>query len=157
MTAGDWIWAALDLRHRAVYGLMHGTVLCAWIGVGLGLMGRRVGAGALLGAIVGLAAAASFYALAPFMGYSAMFVSWVGLWLGLAWVAGRLLGTPLAVRSGFARAAVAAAGSGLTFYAISGIWMNPSPTPNYFWHLLAWLVAFLPGCVALLVGFRIRT
>ena len=36
MTFGDWFWARFDLRHRAVFGLLHGLALCCAIGAYLG-------------------------------------------------------------------------------------------------------------------------
>jgi hypothetical protein len=155
MTAGDWIWAALSLPHRAVYGLAHGTLLCLWIGAYLGFLHRRIGAAAIGGAGVGLAAAASFYALAPLMGYSAMFLSWMLLWFGLAAVV-RLSARSQTIAPVVMRGLIAAIASGLAFYAVSGIWMRPDPTPNYLWHFGAWAIAFLPGALALLARVRSR-
>jgi hypothetical protein len=91
MTLGDWIWAVLALRHRPQYGLAHGTLLCLWLGLYIGLASGRVVGGLMRGAGVGFLAAGSFYSLAPLMGYSAMFVSWMLVWFGLAIVVATLL------------------------------------------------------------------
>ncbi len=159
MTFGDWFWAAFSLRHLSVYGLVHGLLLCAWIGVFLGRLSGRAAAGAVLGAVVGVLAAASYYAIVPVFGFSAMFVSWVGLWFGLAWMTA-YLGAPSAAhtstRTGLTRGVIAAVGSGLAFYAVSDVWMRPPPVPNYFRNFAVWTVAFLPGALALLVGHRRR-
>lgn len=149
MTAGDWIWAALQLEHRPQYGLIHGTVLCAWMGAYFGLVAGRLVMGKLLGALVGLPAAASFYALMPLLGYSAMFVSWVGLWFGLAALV-QYLSRGGVTRTALTRAFLAAAGSGAAFYAVSGIWMDRPAEVNYAWNFTAWTIAFAPGCLALL-------
>lgn len=150
MTLGDWIWAALRLEHRMAYGLAHGTLLCVWLGAYLGLAAGRHLAGMLLGGLVGLLAAASFYALAPLVGYGAMFVSWIGLWLGLAALVEYLTDSRLTARSAVVRALLAAAGSGAAFYAVSGIWLSRPAQVNYAWNLAAWTLAFAPGCLALL-------
>lgn len=150
MTFGDWLWAALSLRHRMPYGLAHGTLLCLWIGAYMGLVTKRIGFGAVAGAAIGFLAAASFYALAPLLGYSAMFLSWIGLWFGLAWLAQRLFAASASPRQALLRAVIAAFGSAAAFYAVSGIWMRPPPTPNYAWNFAAWTIAFLPGSAALL-------
>jgi hypothetical protein len=150
MTFGDWVWATLALRHRPQYGLAHGTLLCLWMGLYLGVLSRRVVLGLAGGTLVGLLAAASFYALAPFFGYSAMFLSWMLLWLGLVGLAARLLGTRLSGVNWGACAFVAALGSGASFYAVSGIWMGASGPPYYAWHFVAWTIAFLPGALAML-------
>ena len=152
MTLGDWIWAVLSLRHRTPYGLAHGTLLCLWMGLYLGWIGQRVAIGAIGGAAIGFLAAGSFYALAPLVGYSAMFASYMLLWFGLMAVAeyalsGRVKGAGWALRGVFAAIASAAA-----FYAVSGIWMNPPRPPNYLWNFTAWTIAFLPGAVAMLWG-----
>jgi hypothetical protein len=85
---GDFIWAAGNLRHRPEYGLTHGTLLFLAVGLFLGVLARRPAAGAMWGAALGFMAAGSFYVLAPMVGYSAMFVVWIAIWLGLAvWLA----------------------------------------------------------------------
>lgn len=150
-TLGDFVWARYVPDHRAVFGLAHGTLLCLGIGSYLGLLRRRPARGALGGAAVGLLAAAGFYALAPLAGYAAMFPAWMGLWVGFALIDARVLrglrpsGEPLA------RGLLAAAGSGLAFYAISDIWIRPQPGgPRYAYNFLCWTAAFLPGFLALL-------
>lgn len=155
MTAGDWIWAVLQLEHRPQYGLAHGTALCLWMGAYLGLLAGRIVMGILLGGVVGLLAAASFYALAPLLGYSAMFISWVGLWFGLAAVVQFLAGRGLATKAALTRAVLAAAASGVAFYAVSGIWMARPAEVNYAWNFAAWTIAFTPGCLALLCCTRV--
>lgn len=154
MTFGDWFWAAFQVRHRPVYGLIHGLLLCAWIGLYLGLLAGHPLRGMAWSALVGLLAAASFYALVPLVGYSAMFASWVGLWFGLAWVAASLMGAAGVARVALLRGTVAAIGSGLAFYTVSDIWMNPPAAINYGWSFVVWAVAFLPGTLALLVASR---
>jgi len=152
-TLGDFLWARFIPAHRPLFGLLHGTALCLAIGLFLGAVRGHPLRGALVGALVGLGAAGGYYLLARLMGYAAMFVLWMALWAAFGLLAGRGLGEP---RSGtgeaLARGALAAAGSGLAFYAISGIWTSPAPGgPDYADHFLRWSVAFLPGFLALLV------
>lgn len=153
----DFAWARLSLPHRVVFGLAHGTLLLLALGLYLGALRGRPGRGAAAGALVGLLAAASFYALAPLLGYAAMFVSWMALWIGFALVDARLSGAAGAggSRTALARGLLAAVGSGLAFWAISDIWLAPSPGgPRYAWNLVCWTLAFLPGFAALLVPAR---
>jgi hypothetical protein len=155
-TLGDFIWARFVSAHRALFGLIHGTVLLLALGLFLGVLRGRPGRGALWGAVVGLLAAASFYALAPFLGYGAMFVSWMALWIGFALVDARLRGAVHA-REVLARGLIAAVLSGAAFYAVSGIWTRPAPGgPDYAFHFLCWTIAFLPGLSALLLRDRAR-
>jgi hypothetical protein len=150
-TLGDFIWARFVPRHRPVLGLVHGTVLLLALGLFLGLVRGSPARGALMGGAVGLLAALSFYALAPFLGYGAMFVSWMALWLGFAFVDARLRGA-VDSREVLVRGVLAALLSGAAFYAISGIWTRPAPGgPNYAFHFLCWTIAFLPGLAALLL------
>ena len=150
-TFGDFVWARYVPTHRAVFGLFHGTLLLLAQGLFLGLLRRRPAPGALGGAMVGLLAAASFYALAPLLGYAAMFASWMALWIGFAFLDARLRGG-VPWRESLTRGLLAAVGSGLAFYAISGIWTNPAPGgPRYAYHFLCWTIAFLPGFAALLL------
>jgi hypothetical protein len=155
-TLGDWVWARFIPAHRALLGLSHGTLLLLVLGLYLGVLRGRAIAGALGGALVGLLAAASFYALAPLLGYAAMFASWMALWMGFALLDGRLRGH-VATREVLIRGLVAAVGSGLAFYAISGVWTSPAPGgPRYGYNLLCWTIAFLPGLAALLLRDRSR-
>jgi hypothetical protein len=154
-TAGDILWFELPLPHRVVYGLAHGTLLFLAIGLYLGALTARPVQGATGGALIGFGAAATFYLLAPFAGYAVMFGIWMGVWVLLAllqqWLAAPSAGRFTVLARGFA----AAAGAGLAFYAISGIWRSPPPGGrNYGVHFLSWVVAYLPAFGALL--FRRR-
>lgn len=154
-TFGDWAWARYRVRHTAIAGLLHGGLLLLGLGLHLGLRRGRPLRGALGGGAVGLAAAASFYALAPWLGYSAMFPAWMGLWLGFALLDARALRAAVPLREALARGALAALGSGTAFYAISGIWTRPRPGgPDYAYNFLCWTLAFLPGFLALLLERR---
>lgn len=152
-TLGDFIWAGLGLRHRIPYGLTHGTLLFAGVGLALGTVARRAGAGILAGALLGFAAAGSFYLLFPILGY-AMFAVWFLVWVALA-----LLYDGLGPRAGLAsaigRGLAAGIVSGIAFYLISGIWFPFDPEGwDYLVHFGAWTLAYLPGFAALLVGHR---
>ena len=154
-TLGDFVWARFVSAHRAALGLLHGSLLCLAIGLHLGVLRGRPVRGALGGAAVGLGAAAGFYALAPFLGYAAMFPCWMAFWIGFAVLDARGLRGARAGREALARGLFAALGSGAAFYAISGIWTNPRPGgPDYAWNFLCWTIAFLPGFLALLAGGR---
>jgi hypothetical protein len=151
-TLGDFVWARFIPRHRVLLGLTHGVLLLMSLGAWLGLHRHRPGFGATGGALVGLAAAGGFYATAPLLGSSALFPSWMALWIGFAFLDARMRGG-LSGREILARGALAAGGSGLAFYAISGIWTRPSSAgPSYAFHFVCWTVAFLPGFAALLLG-----
>ncbi len=148
-TLGDFIWAAGNLRHRPEYGLTHGTLLFLAIGLFLGMLAGRPAAGAMWGAALGVLAAGSFYVLAPMVGYSAMFVVWIAIWLALAVLDVRQVGLGAVL----GRGAAAAVTSGTAFYAISGIWRPFDPQGwDYAVHFGAWTAAYLPGFGALLIS-----
>ncbi|HEY4581026.1 MAG TPA: hypothetical protein VIG89_08320 [Candidatus Acidoferrales bacterium] len=151
-TLGDFIWATWIPRHRVPYGLTHGAALFLCVGLFLGtLAGKRV-AGALGGALIGFAAAGSFYLLAPVAGRWSMFVAWFGVWTALGLLNERLeQGSGIA--SAVARGVLAAVVSGAAFYLISGIWRPFNPQGwDYLVHFGAWMLAYLPGFAALLVA-----
>jgi hypothetical protein len=153
-TIGDAVWAEGHIRHRVVYGLLHGAALCLCIGAFIGVRAGRPAAGALAGPLVGLLAAGGFYLLAPTMGIAAMFPMWMLFWIcfGLLEPALRGVARPM---SGAGRGIVAALFSGAAFWAISGIWTRPSPGgPSYAWHFACWTFAFLPGFLALFAAAR---
>lgn len=149
MTLGDFVWASQLLPHRTAYGLLHGAGLCLALGLALGAPAKRPLTGAIGGLVVGILSAASFYVLAPLMRYSAMLVSWMLLWILLA-LLDRMLQRGASVASALIRGVLAAVGSGIAFYAISGMWRDWNPqTINYVDHFLRWAIAFLPGFLAL--------
>ena len=152
-TLGDFIWAAGNLRHRPEYGLTHGTLLFLAIGLFLGILAHRPAVGATAGAALGFVAAGSFYVLAPMVGYSAMFVVWIAMWLALAVLYARLSERQVGWGAVLGRGAAAAVTSGIAFYAISGIWRPFDPQGwDYAVHLGAWTAAYLPGFGALLIS-----
>ena len=123
-----------------MYGLAHGAILFLCMGAYLGSLHKQTLRGALYGAAIGLAAAGSFYLLAPVAGYSVMFFVWAFVWIALAFVAG----APLA------RGVLAMIGSGVGFYLISDIWRPFNPEGwDYALHFLSWTIAYLPGFLAL--------
>jgi len=148
MTAGDWLWAALRIQHRAAAGVAHGAVMCLAIGIAIGIRaGRRVPA-AIAGPIIGAAAAATFYLLAPSLGWGAMFPAWMLLWIlfaALQWLLARGEGIGAALKRGV----LAALLSGFAFYLISDIWIHEAAHPSLLVHVAAWTFAFLPGFAAL--------
>ena len=154
MTLGDYVWAALHLRHRMAYGLVHGAAVCLAIGAAIGLRERRLAGGVVAGPVIGLIAAGGFYALAPWLRYSAMFPMWMVFWVCFALLQSWLR-TERGFRPAVVRGLVAAILSGLAFYAISGIWTRPSPDgPRYLVNFASWTFAFIPGFLALLVARR---
>ena len=154
-TAGDFIWATWITSHRAVYGMAHGILLFVVAGFVLGVPAGRPAAGAFTGALVGAFAAGSFYVMAPLLGYSAMFLSWVLLWLALAVANARLNARSARLSEVATRGAIAAVTSGIAFYFISGIWRPFNPAGwDYAVHFAAWTIAYLPGFAALMVGAR---
>ena len=162
-TLGDFVWANWQVRHLALYGVLHGMAIFMAIGFILGVrrgMGRAA-AGAGLGVIAGALAAGSFYAMRPLLGYSAMFASWMLVWIALGAI-GTMLAVPnsssimagLLLRRALTRGVAAALLSGAAFYAVSGMWMpfNPQGWGDYAEHFARWTAAYLPAFAALLVG-----
>ena len=154
---GDFLWAGSSLRQRVVYGLVHGALICLCIGAFVGWDARRTAAGAAAGPIIGLIAAASFYAMAPAFGYYAMFPAWMVFWICFAVLQKTLRRERRwgpAILAGLAAAVLA----GAAFYAVSGIWIRPlRGGPNYLYNLGAWTFAFFPGFAVLFARPTERT
>ena len=165
-TMGDFVWANWRVRHLMLYGVLHGMAIFLAIGL---FLGARTGApllGGMAGVAAGAAAAGSFYIMAPVMGYSAMFVSWVLVWMALGLInlgltlratapqpgVGSVSATFRALMTkGLGRGVVAALASGAAFYVVSGMWFPFNPAGwDYAVHFASWTVAFLPGFTALL-------
>ena len=152
-TAYDFAWTTWIPRHRAVYGLVHGMTLLSAAGAVLGWKARRLLVGLVGGAIAGLVAAASFYAMAPLLHMAAMFPAWMLLWLMFGALNNVLRGQPPVSMEMLVRGGAAAFASGAAFWAISGIWLEHRPGgPNYAWNFLCWTFAYFPGFAALLLS-----
>src|SRR5438552_18426554 len=80
-TLGDYLWANVLPHHRPLYGLAHGTLLFLTVGWCLGIAARRPMIGAAGGAAIGFSAAAGFYLLQAVIGYTGLFVMFVGPWI----------------------------------------------------------------------------
>jgi hypothetical protein len=149
MTFGDYLWATWQVRHKVTYGLLHGAAMCLCIGAVIGARARRVATGALVGPLIGVAAAGAFYLLAPLMRMMAMLPAWMLFWILFALLQHGLLRAEPVGRA-LARGGAAAVLSGAAFYAISGIWTSPAPGgPHYPLHFVSWSFAFLPGFLTL--------
>ena len=157
-TLGDFIWATWIPRHRPLYGLTHGTLLFLCIGLFLGTLAKRRIIGAVAGALIGGLAAASFYLLAPFAGYSIMFGVWFAVWIVLGLFNEYLNRRHAEVRAAVVRGLFAAFASAVAFYLISGIWFPFSPRGwDYLAHFAGWTLAYFPGFTALLVARNFGT
>ncbi len=149
-TLGDFIWFEYGVRHTTVHGVLHGAALLLAVGL---VLGQHTGAwlrGAVGGIAAGVAGALAFYAVVGLTGYlGALIAAWVLMWMLLAAVAAWLRGDLMKPRRWAVPGALAAVGSGVTFYLVSGIWTDHPEARNYVWHLVAWTVAWAPGIFAL--------
>src|SRR5262249_29069278 len=148
MTLGDFAWAALRIHHRVLNGVVHGAVMCLCLGLAIGIRARRPVPAALVGPLIGVAAAATFYLLAPALRWSAMLPAWMLLWILFA-ILQRQLARDESVGTAMKRGILAALLSGLAFYLISDIWIHEAAHPSMVVHFGAWVFAFLPGFAAL--------
>jgi hypothetical protein len=163
-TVGDYAWFEFGIRHSPVTGIIHGIILMGSLGAFLGSQSRRIGLGVIGGVVAGALGAVIFYALWPVLGWSAMFVAWSLIWVGLAAFDSLVLRRPApfnmraslasARSSWIVRGLLAAIGGGIAFYAVSGVWTAHEEDPNYGWHFVAWIIAWWPGLAALTFGRR---
>ena len=164
-TLGDWIWARCLTDGALLPAIAHGVLFFALLAVVLAsALGARGALRRLLATLpaVGLLLAAAFYPLAAVLGYlGALIATWVAMWLALAVLAewarsrGSMAGRPALARA-LPRGLLAAVGSGLAFWAVSGLWTDPGFAPGYAVRCLLWSGAFLPGIACLLVGREAR-
>jgi hypothetical protein len=154
-TIGDFLWKNVLPHGVPIYWLAHGALLFFVVGGCLGVPPREPLAGAIGGAVIGVSASVGFYLLQPYIGYTAIFVLYVALWIALGLLSGRILQQRDSIGEVLVRSALAAAGSGLGFYAISGIWFPFNPHGwDYARHFVSWTIAYLPGFAALLLQQR---
>jgi hypothetical protein len=153
----DFVWARFGVEHSMLSGVVHGMTLLSAAGLVLGLPPRRPVAGLVGGAAVGLLAAASFYAVYPFMTYlGAIVAAWMLLWLLFGVLEAMLRRARLLQARVLARGLVAAVLSGLAFWLISDIWTDHTKPVNHAWNFLRWSFAYFPGVAALLLLFKDR-
>ena len=157
-TVGDWIWARWIPDGAVVPGVIHGVLFFAALAVALGwAVGEPRAIGRLLRTLplAGLVLAAAFYPLATVAGYlGALLLTWTGMWLALALLLRRALGSVRTARAALVRGLLAAVGSGVAFWAVSGMWTRPAVETGYTLRLLYWTLALLPGLAALLLARR---
>jgi hypothetical protein len=150
-TAADYVWFLGIPQHQVLSGAIHGSTLFAALGAYMGFRKGTTGAGAIGGLMSGLAAALSFYVLAPLGGYNMMLVSWLVLWILLAalqtFLDGRL-DIPKALARGIITAIVAAVGFGVVLFQLYRRW--PPQTFSFLTHFVAWALAYIPGLYVLL-------
>ena len=150
-TLGDYIWFEFGVRHTTLNGVIHGAALLLAVGLVLGQQRGELTRGAIGGVVAGVAGALVFY-VSGGLGYlGALIAAWVFMWVVLAVVSAWVRGGLYDVTEWLALGAIAAVGSGIAFYLVSGIWTDPvrGVSRNYLWHLAAWTIAWAPGILAL--------
>lgn len=150
-TIADYVWFLDIPRHQVLSGSIHGAALFAALGAYLGWRKGKAAVGLAGGLLSGLAAALSFYALAPLGGYNMMLVSWLLLWVLLAALQTRLdgrLDIAKALGRGVITAAVAAIGFGIVLFQLYRAW--PPQHFSAITHFAAWAIAYFPGLYVLL-------
>ena len=150
-TIADYVWFLNIPQHQVLSGSIHGASLFTALGAYLGFRKGKFGTGAIGGLVSGLAAALSFYALAPIGGYNMMLVSWLLLWILLAALQTHLDGRldwGRALRRGVATSIAAALGFAVVLFQLYRGW--PPETFSAPTHFIAWSMAYLPGLYVLL-------
>lgn len=165
-TLADLIWALWVPEHRAIYGLIHGALLFMTLGLVLAVLAardrdvsdcRRLLTLAAIGELLaGLGGAAAFYAMFPLIGWWAMLVAWMGLWILTAFLNRWIQDSTEPLSVTFGRGTAAALLSGTAFYlAVYPIWLGgQTRNPDYALNFASWFVAFLPGFACLLLQKR---
>jgi hypothetical protein len=155
-TLGDWVWARFIPDGAVVPGVVHGVLVFVILAY---VLGRATPGGEgtkrllVTLPLAGLLIAALFYPLAYGIGYvPALITAWVLMWLTLATLHRWASRTGRRVSNSFVRGLIAALGSGLAFWAVSGMWTNSTlASASYPLRFALWTLAFLPGFLALLV------
>ncbi len=159
-TFGDWLWATRIPDGAVVPGVVHGIAIFGLLAVILAsAIGTPLAWRRLLPALplMGLVIAASFYPIAMLIGYiGGLLVTWMAMWIGLSYAHRWARAAGDGGNQALVRGVIAAVASGLAFWAISGIWTNPSAhaDPLSLDRFGRWVLAFLPGMAALLVRFE---
>ena len=151
MTLGDFLWAALHIRHRVANGVAHGAMMCLCLGLAVGGRVRKPVPAAAAGPVIGALGAATFYVLAPALRWGALFPAWMLLWILFALLQ-HWLDRRESLGLAIARGTAAALSSGVAFYLVSGMWTDERSVPGPARHFAYWTFAFLPGFLSLFLG-----
>ena len=161
-TLGDHVWYAVGARNEATAGSLHGAALLGAVGLVLGWMSKRIGAGLLTGVAAGVGGALAYYAIAAAIGgrgqsLPAMVAAWAAVWIVLAMCDARILRRPAAPwGEALARGLAAAVLGGLAFYlTYPYFWGREAREAGDLVKFVAWVVAWAPGILSL--ALRVRT
>ena len=158
-TLCDYTWYTNHVPHNMITGIIYGVVLLTVVGAVLGFDAGRVVRGLPIGALAGVGGALTYYLLIAVVDKRtygpAIPASWVTLWFIIAALDGRWLRGPRrSWREISIRGTLAALVSGLSFYLVmTTLWGRPPATGrNYALQFGAWVVAWAPGLLALIMG-----
>lgn len=161
-TTADYAWYTYGLRHNIINGVVHGALLLTAVGAVLGASAAHVTRGMVIGALAGIGGALAYYVIVALAGGGtyglAIPAAWVVLWLLLAMLDGRWLRpthvrrwSEVAVRGG-----LAAVLGGLSFAMVmQTLWGRaPAGGRSYVTQFAAWIVAWAPGILILVLDWR---
>jgi hypothetical protein len=148
-TLADFILSELKLQARPIYVFARIVLICYCVGGIVGMRARQLMIGAVGGLMIGALVATVHYLLAPALGLGALALAWALFWIGFS-----LLDAVFRGGSGMGGALLqgtfAAVLSGVLFYALTSMWVEPaSRDPNLFRVLALWTGAFFPGFIVL--------
>jgi len=148
-TLADFILSELKLAARPIYVFARIVLICYCVGGIVGARARQLMIGTIGGLMLGALVGCAHYLLAPAMGLGALAVAWALFWIGFS-----LLDAVFRGASGMVGALLqgllAAAVSGVLFYALTSIWAPPTGgEPNLLRVLALWVGAFFPGFIVL--------
>jgi hypothetical protein len=148
-TLGDLVAAQLRLGTQAIYPIGRIILASYCVGALIGLQSRQLMIGTVSGLLLGTLIAGVYVVLLPALGTGATWLAWALFWIGCAGCEAVLrgeIGPTSAVVQGIAAAVL----SGVMFNAISGIWMEATPSdPHIVRALVLWTGTFLSGFVPL--------
>ena len=148
-TIADYVALEFKLQSKPIYVFARVALICYCVGAIVGARGRQLMMGMVGGVMIGALVSASYYLLAPTVGFPALVVAWVLFWLGFSLMEALLQGG-ISITLALLQGAGAAALSAGFFYAISNIWIDPRSSDPELWQVLVtWTAAFLPGFVVL--------
>jgi hypothetical protein len=147
-TLSDFASSELRLETRRIYAFVRIALICYCVGGIVGARAKQLLIGTVGGLMIGALVAAAYYLLVPASGWGALVAAWVIFWVAFSLLEAVLNGG--SAGGALLQGLIAAALSGAAFYAITGIWVEPSSRdPNYLRVLASWTGAFFPGFIVL--------
>ena len=147
-TIADVVSTELKVGSSPVYILARVLIICYCVGGIVGARGRQMLMGSVGGVMIGAVVSATYYLLAPSLGWWAVAPAWSIFWLAFSLLDALVHGGTIAGAVIQALAAILLSAG--FYFGITNLWPPERGSDPSIWRALAsWSFTFLPGFIVL--------